>query len=187
MSALAATTEHEDEVVGRARTGDRTAFVELLRRYDEGLRALVYRLLRDRERMDDVLQNVYVDAFRGLPRFRGDAGFGSWLYRIAYNASLDELRRSRRVVELPLETARHVAYAVDPAGAVADRSRLAAALAALPVRDRAAVLLVDAQGFDYEEAAEILAVPPGTVASRLHRARAVLRRVLADQEGASDR
>ncbi|MGH3039587.1 MAG: RNA polymerase sigma factor [Gaiellaceae bacterium] len=164
-------------VLERARRGDQEAFAAVIRHYDPGLRALAYRLLGDRDRMDDALQEAYVKAFRALPRFRGDSKLGTWLYRIAYNACLDELRRSRRTEELPLE-AEVPSREDDPGDRVASRGDLARALAALPAEDRAAVLLVDAQGFDYRESARILGIPEGTVASRLNRARASLRTAL---------
>jgi RNA polymerase sigma-70 factor (ECF subfamily) len=169
--------------VTRARRGDEAAFAALVRHYDPGLRALAFRLLGDRTRMDDALQEAYVGAYRALPRFRGDASLGTWLYRIAYNACLDELRRTRDVV--PLERVRdRAAGGGDPVDGLALRE----ALAELPVEDRAAVLLVDAQGFDYRSAAEVLGIPAGTVASRLNRARAALRRALQEQpKGASNR
>jgi RNA polymerase sigma-70 factor (ECF subfamily) len=175
------------EVVEQARRGDRDAFAAVVRHYDGGLRALAYRLLGDRDRMDDVLQETYVRAFRGLPRFRGRSRLGTWLYRIAYNACLDELGRAGRVVHLPLAD---VAEPADPRPGVAEtvawRSDLADALAELSPADRAAVLMVDAQGFGYRDAGEVLGVPEGTVASRLNRARAALRRALEDpSEGVS--
>src|ERR687892_5268 len=174
-------------VLDRARAGDQEAFTALIRHYDPGLRALAYRLLGDRERMDDALQETYVKAFRALPRFRGESSLGTWLYRIAYNACLDELERSRRVVQLPLED--EIVEAgprTEPGEVVPRRADLVEALAALPAEDRAAVLLVDAQGFDYREAARVLEIPEGTVASRLNRARRALRRALGDlPEGAS--
>ncbi|HEU5362637.1 MAG TPA: sigma-70 family RNA polymerase sigma factor [Gaiellaceae bacterium] len=177
----------DPRIVDRARRGDPRAFAQLVRHYDDGLRALAYRLLGDRSRMDDALQEAYVSAFRALPGFRGEAELGTWLYRIAYNACIDELRRARTVV--PLDSVRERA---DPSPApderIAVRGDLGAALATLPPEDRAAVLLVDAQGFDYRSAAEILGVPEGTVASRLSRARAALRRHLDDRlEGANER
>jgi RNA polymerase sigma-70 factor (ECF subfamily) len=177
----------DPRIVRRARRGDQRAFAQLVRHYDDGLRALAYRLLGDRDRMDDALQEAYVNAFRALPGFRGDAELGTWLYRIAYNACIDELRRTRIVV--PLDSVRERADPSQPADErVAARGDLGAALAALPPEDRATVLLVDAQGFDYRSAAEILAVPDGTVASRLNRARAALRRHLDDRlEGANER
>jgi RNA polymerase sigma-70 factor (ECF subfamily) len=173
-------------VVDRARRGDQEAFAELIRHYDRGLRVLAFRLLGDRDRMDDALQEAYVKAFRALPRFRGEAKIGTWLYRITYNACLDELERTRKVAHLPLEEAHERAGGASDLGETAARRQdLAAALAALPPSERAAVLLVDAEGFDYRDAGKILGVPSGTVASRLSRARAALRGALAAVEGAA--
>lgn len=179
--------EIDPAVLARARRGDERAFALVVRHYDDGLRALAYRLLGDRDRMDDALQEAYVRAYRALPGFRGDASAGTWLYRIVYNACVDELRQERRVV--PLDSVRE---RPDPRPGPGEllpvRRGLADALAALPAADRAAVLLVDAHGFDYRSAAEILGVPEGTVASRLNRTRALLRRFLDDRlEGASGR
>ena len=177
--------EVDAAVVARARRGDRGAFAAVVRHYDAGLRALAYRLLGDRERMDDALQEAYVRAFRGLPRFRGGSSLGTWLYRIAYNACIDEPRQTADVVPLELVRERP-----DRRSGVAERAAasgdLAAALASLPPAERAAVILVDAQGFDYREAAAVLDVPPGTLASRLNRARGRLRQALAgDTKGAA--
>lgn len=167
------------------RRPDTREFTDLVREHDVCLRALAYRLLEDRDLMDDALQEAYVKAYRALPGFRGESSVGTWLYRIAYNACLDELRRVRTVV--PLE---RIEERPDPAPPLPERTAtgdaLARALSTLAYEDRAAVLLVDAQGFDYESAGEVLGVPAGTVASRLHRARAQLRRVLSDDaQGAS--
>ncbi len=162
-----------------ARRGDHDAFAALVERHDRGLRALAYRLLGDRERMDDALQEAYLRAYRALPGFRGEATFRTWLYRIAYNACLEELERTRRLHAVPLEDAGELpGRDVDIGESVSLRDGLAAALAALAPEDRAAVLLVDAQGFDYRAAGEVLGVPEGTIASRLNRARAALRETL---------
>jgi RNA polymerase sigma-70 factor (ECF subfamily) len=158
-------------------------FAKLVREHDANLRALAFRLLGDRDRMDDALQEAYLRAYRALPRFRGDSAVATWLYRITYNACLDELARTPQVVALD-----RVRERADPRPGAAESVELADALASLPAADRAAVLLVDAQGFDYRSAAEVLGVPEGTIASRLSRARAHLRRLLDDQlEGASER
>ena len=79
---------HRPRVVERARAGDHRAFRSLIAHYDRGLRALAYRLLGNAGQMDDVLQDAYVKAFRALGRFRGDAGVGTWIYRITYNACI---------------------------------------------------------------------------------------------------
>jgi RNA polymerase sigma-70 factor (ECF subfamily) len=165
------------------------AFWPLVQQYDRGLRALAYRLVGDRDLMDDVLQEAYLKAFRALPSLRGREALGSWLYRIVYNASMDQLRRRRKAMQVPLENAPdRPDPSPDPGEVASARRDLAAALGALPPQMRAAVLLVDAEGLSYEEAGAIIGVPPGTVASRLSRARAVLRRTLGtDTEGANER
>jgi RNA polymerase sigma-70 factor (ECF subfamily) len=142
--------------------------------HDRSLRSLAYRLLGDRDAMDDVLQDAYEKAYRGFARFRGESTVRTWLYRIVYNACLDELRRRR-----PAETVPEDAAAPDDDPDL--RADLAAALAALAPDERACVLLVDADGFDYASAGRILGVPAGTVASRLNRARAALRTALSPE------
>ena len=141
---------------------------------------MAFRLLGERDGVEDVLQVAYLKAFRALPSLRQEEWFKTWLYRIAYNACMDELRRRGRERLTPLDET--VAEREDPAPEVAEtvvsRQELEAALAALPVDMRAAVLLVDAEGLTYDAAARVLGVPRGTVAARLSRARARLRRVL---------
>jgi RNA polymerase sigma-70 factor (ECF subfamily) len=171
----------------RARRGDQRAFAAIVRHYDAGLRALAFRLLGDRTRMDDALQETYVKAYRALPRFREESDLGTWLYRIAYNACVDELKRTHAVVDLDSLRER-AERSPDLLETAAIRQSLASALAELQPEDRAAVLLVDAQGFDYRSAGEILGIPEGTIASRLNRARAALRHELGDtKKGASTR
>lgn len=166
-------------LVDRARAGDADAFLALVRRHEPELRGLVARMLGEPDRVPDVLQETFLRAFRALPKFRGDASLGTWLYRIAYNICLDELRRPRlRLV--PLEDAELAAAPADTAATVGRSAALRAALAALPPDERAAVLLVDGEGFDYTSAGEVLGVPAGTIASRLSRARGALRKALAE-------
>ena len=166
-------------VLARAKAGDPQAFTEVVRHYDPRLRALAYRLLGDRAAMDDALQEAYVKAYRALPGFREDAGLGTWLYQVTYRACVDLLRREGRHDAEPLEET-WSAPGGDPAATAASRADLRRALAALPVDQRAAVLLVDAEGLDYDAAASVLGVAPGTIASRLSRARTALRAALAE-------
>ena len=171
-------------LVERAQGGDAAAFTALVRAFDPMLRALAYNLLGDRELMDDILQDAYLRAFRALPRFEGRSQVGTWLYRITYNACLDELRRRKRrrwfpVAHAGLEEAPDSTE--DPVEHLARAGELRAALASLSPEERAAVWLVDAEGHDYGKAAEVLGVPEGTVASRLSRARAALREALAEE------
>lgn len=162
----------EIRTIGRL---DADAFISVVREYDLQHRRLAFRLLGDRDRTDDVLQDAYSKAFRALPGFRGGAAIGTWLYRIVYNACLDELRRSGARKEVPLEEWKQGTGAPD----VDQRLDLETALTALPVELRAVVLLVDADELSYEEAAEVLGIPAGTVASRLSRAREALKGALA--------
>jgi RNA polymerase sigma-70 factor (ECF subfamily) len=184
-------------------SSDAATFMELVKRHDPGLRTLAYRLLHDRTAMDDVMQDAYLKAFRGFPGFRGEAEERTWLYRIVYNACIDRLRSERRRHEESLDALTETVTATgaaagtrtgasigaglvasaedDPGESVARKSDLAAALASLPPDQRAAVLLVDAAGFTYEEAAEVLGVRSGTIASRLHQARSALRTSLAER------
>lgn len=155
---------------------DAEGFLEVVREFDLRHRRLAFRLLGDRQRMDDVLQEAYARAFRALPRFAGRASAATWLYRIVDNACLDDLRRSGSRKEVPLDEWRE--HDSDRTERVEQRLDLETALAALPVELRAVALLVDAEELSYDEAAEILGIPPGTVASRLSRARAVLRAAL---------
>jgi RNA polymerase sigma-70 factor (ECF subfamily) len=164
-------------VLARARRGDHRAFAQIVDHYDHRLRGLAFRLLGDRDRMDDVLQEAYVKAFRSMPRFKGDSALGTWLYRIVYNACIDDLRARKATV--PLDDRLDVADTrPDPADVAIGRRDLAAALDTLPPDQKAAVLLVDAYGLDYAEAADVLGVATGTIGSRLNRARTSLRTLL---------
>jgi RNA polymerase sigma-70 factor (ECF subfamily) len=158
---------------------DQKAFARLIADHDERLRAIAYNVLRDRDVMDDVLQEVYIKAFVALPGFRGRSSLGTWLYRITYTTCIDALRRQRRLSAVPDELAHDALDPTpDPGDELAERERLSAALGALPPEQRVAVLLVDREGFDYRTVAEILDVPFGTAASRVSAARHALRRAL---------
>jgi RNA polymerase sigma-70 factor, ECF subfamily len=154
---------------------DRSAFTDLLRRHDAAMRGLAYKLLGgDRDRMDDVLQDAYLKAFRSLGSFRADADFATWLYRIVHNACIDDLRRAKPVVPLSV-LADTPSTAAGPERRAAAADAVQRALNALNTDQRAAVLLVDGEGLDLQAAADVLGVPTGTVASRVSRARAAMR------------
>jgi RNA polymerase sigma-70 factor, ECF subfamily len=166
-------------VLERARVGDHEAFAAVVRLYDRRLRGIAYRVLGDRDRMDDALQEAYIRAFRALPRFRGDARVGTWLFRITYNACLDELARTRKATHVPLdELVEQASDDVELETGVDARAELSAAFARLTPDERAVVFLVDSEGFEYDEAGQVLGIPVGTVASRLNRARKALRSTL---------
>jgi RNA polymerase sigma-70 factor (ECF subfamily) len=169
--------EIDGAVLRRAQRGDHDAFHELVDHYEGRLRVLAYHLLRDADEMNDALQDTFVRAWAGLPGFRGDAALGTWLHQICYRTCLDYLRRQKSRPagrQLPDE----LADPADEVGGLALREQVSAALGRLPVEQRAVLLLVDLEGYDYRAVAEALGVPVGTVASRLSFARAAMRRAL---------
>jgi RNA polymerase sigma-70 factor, ECF subfamily len=167
--------EIEAGVVAAARRGDRAAFTAIVHHYEHRLRVLAHHILQDPQLVDDALQEVFVEAYTGLPRFRGDAALGTWLHRITCNVCLQQLRRSARrpaISETPVE---EDCAAPDEVAAVIDKRVIAAALAGLPAEQRILVLLVDRDGYDDRAAGKLLGIPRGTVASRLAAARGRLR------------
>ena len=161
--------------------GDPDAFGELVRRHRDRLWAVALRTIGDREDAADAVQNALVSAFRNAGSYRGDAAVSTWLHRIVVNACLDLVRRRtvRPADPLPDDEARHPADPRDPIGARVTSLVVEEALATLPIEQRAAIVLVDVQGYSVEEAAQILECAPGTVKSRCSRGRARLLPLLA--------
>jgi RNA polymerase sigma-70 factor, ECF subfamily len=175
--------DDERHLLAAARSGDPAAFVDLLRRHDRLLRLVAWQVLGDRDLMDDALQEVAMKAWCSLDGFRGDAAISTWLARLAYNSAVDLLRRlqGRRFDAAsdngtPLWVSSDTG--ADPSERVAEQDALRAAFACLPPDQRITVMLVEREGYDYETVARVLGVRPGTVASRLSRARASLRAAL---------
>lgn len=171
----------EDELLAAARGGDQNAFAELLDAHDRPLRILAYRILGNRDDMDDAMQEAAVKAFVNLDSFNGRSTFGTWLYRITYTTCLNLLRARRDVAE-PVDLGQMDQGPArgdhDPATDAVERLDLEDALRSLSDEQRATVSLVLELGYPLAEAAEILEVPVGTVSSRLWHARAVLQRSL---------
>jgi RNA polymerase sigma-70 factor, ECF subfamily len=170
------------ETVARARRGDPAAFEAVVRSFDAGLRLLAHRIL-GAAWTEDALQEAYVRAFRAFPNFVPEQGsVGGWLYRIVYRTSIDELRRSKRRTSISSPMVEELEGDSAPDHRVLQRVSVWNALALLAPEERATVVLVDALGFDYDSAASILEIPRGTVASRLNRARPLIRDALADDQ-----
>jgi RNA polymerase sigma-70 factor (ECF subfamily) len=172
-------------LLSRHAAGDPEAFGELVRRHRDRLWAVALRTLGDREEAADALQDALLSAFRagrGPGAYRGDAAVTTWLHRIVVNACLDRVRRARARPAVPLPDEPPPA-APDPYAVRDTVVSVQAALAALPVEQRAALVLVDMQGWPVEEAAHILDVPVGTVKSRCARGRARLLALLRPEWG----
>jgi RNA polymerase sigma-70 factor (ECF subfamily) len=163
------------ELVAAAQAGDRDALDALLRRHHDRIHALARRLTGNDADAADATQEALIAIVRGLPRFDQRAAFGTWAYRVATNACLDELRRrSRRPRPDPDAFLTVASGASDPGDVVSARLDVDAALAILPPEFRAAVVLRDLCALDYAEIGEVLGIPPGTVRSRIARGRAAM-------------
>jgi RNA polymerase sigma-70 factor (ECF subfamily) len=163
------------ELLDAHRAGDRRAFGELAGRYSARLWGVAVRTLRNPEDAADVVQEVLVAAYRRAGSYRGEASVRTWLHRILVNACIDRIRQERRrTTPVPLRDGDLHARRPDLATELVTRLAVDEALAALPVAQRVAVVLVDVQGWPVGEVAEILEIPVGTVKSRCARGRARL-------------
>lgn len=176
------------DLVAAAQSGDRDALDALLRRHHDRIHALARRLTGNDADAADATQEALIAIVRGLPRFDQRAAFGTWAYRVATNASLDELRRrARRPRPDPDALLDVAAAASDPADIAGARVDVDAALATLPVEFRAAVVLRDLCALDYAEIADVLDIPAGTVRSRIARGRAHLAEHLGNPAAGDER
>lgn len=171
----------DEELLAAHVAGDPMAFATLVRRHEKRLWAVALRTMRNPDDSADVLQEAMVSAFRRASSFRGDSAVLSWLHRIVVNAGLDRLRRNkvRRADPLPQDLDRFLdrtpMLSLDDRVAQRQlRTDIAAALDQLNPDQRAAIVLVDMQGYKVDEAASILGCAPGTIKSRCARGRARL-------------
>lgn len=169
------TTLQDDGLIRRSRAGDREAFGQLVSRHQAAVYRVVRGILGDPAESEDVAQEVFLKAYANLARFRGESSFFTWLYRIAVNEALRaRKRRTPQTLEALPETE------VPPPEPEAEEEgpslrTLQRLLARLPDDYRAIVTLRDLEGLSYQEVAETLEIPIGTVESRLFRARQELR------------
>jgi RNA polymerase sigma-70 factor (ECF subfamily) len=186
----------ENRLVERSRQRDEEAFGVLVQKYKTKVFNLAYSFTRDRETADDLAQEVFIKVYYALEKFKFQSGFGTWLYRIAINHFKDYLRKHGKERHVSIETlGREVSSSLsedmikkkERAQEAADRKKLLyQALRSLPEKHQVILTLRDIQGHSYEEIASILKLSAGTVDSRLHRARKMLRKKIApflSQEG----
>ena len=179
----------DSELVVRSKDGDLHAFNFIVQRYQSQVLNLSARIIGDRGRAEDVTQETFISAYQAIGRFRGGS-LRAWLMRIAANASRDSLRGSRRRPEQSLdeslESASFQPVSAEPSPEEhAERSELNAelqkAILALSDDQRAVLVLIDVQGFSYEETTESVGASIGTVKSRLNRARRRVRDILMER------
>lgn len=162
----------DTELVQRAQKGDQAAFDTLLKRHYNQIYALCRRLAGNEADALDATQEALITLVRRIDRFDGRSKFTTWMHRVVVNACLDELRRrGRRPVPSPVEEQPLAAIERPVAESVTDRMDIEAALAQLSEAFRVPVVLCDQLGMSYEEIAEELNIPPGTVRSRISRGR----------------
>jgi RNA polymerase sigma-70 factor (ECF subfamily) len=175
----------DHDLVDRWQSGDDGAFHELIRRHERRVFRLLFRMMGNREEAEDVAQEAFLSLHRHGHRFRREARFSTFVYRVAANAALNRRRtlgRNRNRVS-ELKVSQEAGFDLPPAprdpedaavGAEA-QERVQRALLELPDDLRVAVLLYDIEGQSYQEVARALGIPEGTVKSRIHRARSALR------------
>ncbi len=185
----------DQDIVALARAGEEAAYRELIRRYERPLFSLLYRMVRDRELAEDLAQETFVKALNAIESYRPEYKFSSWIFKIANNAAIDHLRR-RELDTLSLEGSPHAETpeAVEATALqIGDRQespldevearelggQIEQAIARLRPEYRSCILLRHVEGRAYEEIAEILNLPLGTVKTYIHRARNELRQALA--------
>jgi RNA polymerase sigma-70 factor, ECF subfamily len=189
-------TATDQEVVVQAKTGQDAAYRELVRRYERPVFSLVYRMVRDRELAEDLAQETFVKALNAIESYRPEFKFSSWIFKIANNAAIDHLRR-RELDTLSLDGSPN-ADTPDAMEAttlqISDRTEtpleelearelggaIETATGRLRPEYRACILLRHVEGRPYEEIAEMLSLPLGTVKTYIHRARNELRQALGD-------
>jgi RNA polymerase sigma-70 factor (ECF subfamily) len=179
MDSLTAAAERA--LVERCRAGDEQAFQELVDRHKDLVFALIARTVQDRSRAEDLAQDVFLRVHRGLPYFRGEARLSTWIYRIVANVCLQDHGKAGAATE-SLDDDRRARPAPGTAdrqfGDLELRDRLEKAIARLPPHYRLVIAAHYLQGLRYEDLAEALDLPLGTVKTQLHRAKQQLRRLL---------
>jgi RNA polymerase sigma-70 factor (ECF subfamily) len=186
VNAASSSPLTDQEVVSRVVGGDGAAFEAIVRRYGDRLHNTLYRLVGSAEDARDLAQDTFVKAYENLEHFRGGSSLYTWLFRIAVNTALSHRRKNKRMhagLPGPDDGGDGGAIVADPAPSDPAREAMSAETQALVQRaidslddeHRTVVVLRDIQHCDYQEIARILEVPTGTVKSRLHRARLMLR------------
>ena len=180
MSPASNGTPDTDDVRAAA-AGDRHAFQRLYQLHAARIHGAVYRLAGyDHARAEDLTQDAFIRAWQKLPSFRHESAFSTWLYRLAINVALMDLR-SRGSDPVSMMDDDHLPEAGDTPFCAAERKELEQAIALLPPRARAVLVLHDIEGWTHEDIGNELAMATGTSKAQLHRARGLLRKVLGDK------
>ena len=178
-SALSCADQDDVVLVVASQTGDQDAFAVLVQRHQRRVFNMIFRMLQQYDEANEVTQETFLAAWQGLPSFRGNARFSTWLYRIAYNCSLKQLESRKRDRALQVAMQADVTdndESIDTELEVHDRQMLVREqLSLLPAKYRIVLILRHLQEMTYEEMADILTMPIGTIKTHLFRARNLLK------------
>jgi RNA polymerase sigma-70 factor, ECF subfamily len=191
--------DDDSRLVQRLKRRDEAAFTELVRRYQDRVFGLIYRMLGDRAEAEDVAQEVFVTVFKSIDGFRGDSQLGTWLYRVAANHCKNRLkylaRRARSAQREYTEGDHPADTSAGPSARIAGPEAAAVgreterlvqeALAALPEDQRELIVLRDVENLSYEEIGAVTGLVEGTIKSRLHRARLALQKRVGELDGSA--
>ncbi|HEX2997963.1 MAG TPA: sigma-70 family RNA polymerase sigma factor [Anaerolineales bacterium] len=169
---------NERELILRAQRGERNAFNELIRMHAQSVMNVVYRMCGDAQIAEDAAQETFIQAWLHLASYRPQASLRSWLYRIAVNAATDMLRKNKRILPTALEDLPLQDPQLGPEALFFQEERTALvqkAILSLPEASRMVLVMREYEGMSYQEIAESLSIPLGTVMSRLNYARKTLK------------
>ena len=181
-ATIASSIEQDDtQLVSASKNGDQDAFSLLVQCYQRRVFNLVFRMLQDYEEANEVTQEAFLAAWQGLPAFRGEARFSTWLYRIAYNCALKQLetRKRDKALYTALQAEQFIEGGADPKNALVEmldnQEMVQEQLSQLPPKYRIVLILRHLQDMTYEEMADVLTMPVGTIKTHLFRARNLLK------------
>src|SRR6266545_3284236 len=172
---------NETELIAQSQGGDRNAFGELVRIHAQGVFNIVYRMCGDALIAEDAAQETFIRAWQSLPTYRPQTSLRNWLYRIAFNAGMDMLRKEKRILPNDIEDLNLRDERPDPESLASQNERtviVQRAVMSLPDASRAVLVLREYEGMSYHEIADALDIPLGTVMSRLNYARKLLKNEL---------
>lgn len=179
----------DEKLIEQTLSGDQNAFGVLVERYQDRLYNIVYHIVNDYEDARDVVQEAFLQAFANLDRFRGSSRFYTWIYRISFNIAVGHLRQRKRTISMEKileERGEFFADKGDSPEMLSTREEDAKILwdgiNRLPVEYRSPLILREIEGASYDDIAEMLDVPVGTIRSRLHRARIALKEIIERQK-----
>ncbi len=175
---MAVPISNEVELITRAQGGERGAFNELVRLHAQGVMNVIYRMCGDAQIAEDAAQETFIQAWLHLSTYRPQTSLRSWLYRIAVNAATDMLRKEKRILPNALEDLHLQDPQLGPEALFFQEERTALvqkAILSLPEASRTVLVMREYEGLSYQEIAETLNIPLGTVMSRLNYARKTLR------------